>query len=166
MKEIILNNDAIALVDDEDFEKIQKSNWHVTPKGYAARGVNMGNGKTKGYIMHREIMGLLHHDGKIVDHINGNKLDNRKSNLRICTNAENKSNCKPYSNNKSGYKGVYKEKKGRKYTAQIRVNGEIFYLGSFLDPKKASAAYLNAAIAMKGDFANAGDGCVILKDKK
>lgn len=164
MKEIQLTKGFVALVDDEDFHWINQWKWCYA-NGYARRRQYVGNGRYVSFSMHRFIIGLETNDGKIVDHINGEKTDNRKSNLRICSNAQNKSNCKQYANNKSGYKGVYKEKKGHKYSAQIRVNGKIFYLGSFSDPKEAHAAYVNAAIEMKGEFANPGDGCIILKDK-
>lgn len=162
-REIKLSRGLVALVDDEDFEWLNQWKW-CYGNGYATRRQYIGDGRYTGFRMHRLIVGLATGEGHQVDHINGDRLDNRRSNLRICDVSNNKANCKPYANNKSGYKGVYKDRSG-KYTAQIRVAGVINYLGTFADPKDASRAYMDAAIKMRGEFANAGDGCVILKGK-
>lgn len=159
-REIKLSRGHVALVDDEDFEWLNQWKW-CYGHGYATRRQYIGNGKYTGFRMHRLIVGLATGEGHQVDHINGDRLDNRRQNLRICDVSSNKANCEAYSNNKSGFKGVYKD--GKKYTAQIRVAGKIHYLGSFEDPVKASEAYKRAAIVFRGEFANDGFGCLILK---
>lgn len=101
-------------------------------------------------------MELTFGDGKCVDHINGNRLDNRKSNLRLCTRTENNHNMKLSSRNKSGAKGVYVQSKNR-LRVSIMVNGKNIYIGTFPNTeaglKQAKTAYNNAAIKYYGEFA-------------
>jgi len=102
--------------------------------------------------------------GMHTDHINGNGLDNRRSNLRVCTPSQNKMNSKTYRTNKSGFKGVSFYKRDRNWSAQITMNFKKVHLGYFSTPGLAHVAYCNAALKLHGEFANFGDGCVILKD--
>jgi hypothetical protein len=88
-----------------------------------------------------------------VDHINGNGLDNRKENLRICSHSENQWNRTKYKNNKSGYKGVFFHSKTGHWEAGIRINGKREYLGVFNTPQEASLAYSRKAIELHGEFA-------------
>jgi hypothetical protein len=90
-----------------------------------------------------------------IDHINGNRLDNRISNLRAATSSQNGRNRKVNSNNTSGFKGVYYHKKARKWTAQIKSHGRSHYLGYFDTPELAHMAYGKAAAELHGDFARA-----------
>jgi len=101
--------------------------------------------------MHR----LLIHapKGMEVDHINGNGLDNRICNLRICTRSQNQINKGLQKNNTTGYKGVSFIKKHRKYRATIRINGKSMYLGEFESAKGAAFAYDNKAKELFGNFA-------------
>ena len=80
-----------------------------------------------------------------IDHINGNKRDNRIANLREATVSENGQNRGKQANNKSGYKGVYWSNKANRWVASIRKNNKTIYIGSFLDPKKAYDAYIQHA---------------------
>jgi hypothetical protein len=91
-------------------------------------------------------------DGMHVDHINHNTLDNRKENLRICTNSENQMNKGKYKNNKSGYKGVCLKKSTGKWSASIKINKKQKYLGCFDDPKDAYRAYCNASRKNHGEY--------------
>ena len=109
MKEIQLTQGKVALVDDEDYEYLNQWKWYANEwkggKLYAVRNVR----KNKQYIGYESMHRLLssNKDKKLVtDHINGNTLDNRKSNLRICTISENTKNRQIQKNNKSGFKGV------------------------------------------------------------
>ena len=89
-----------------------------------------------------------------VDHINGNPLDNRKSNLRICTNAENQRNKGVYKNNKSGYKGVHWFKRDKKWQAQIKHNNKSIHIGLYEDKEEAARAYDKKAKELHGNFKN------------
>jgi hypothetical protein len=105
MKFIQLTQGKQAIVDDEDFELLSQFKWYAMKSGhnvYAARG----GGKRRMELLHRLILGVT--DSKIeVDHINGDGLDNRRSNLRVATHADNQHNPGTPTNNTSGYKGVH-----------------------------------------------------------
>jgi hypothetical protein len=90
-----------------------------------------------------------------IDHINGDRSDNRFANLRIGTNAENVRNSKMRSNNKCGYKGVHYKKAIKKFVAQISADGRVYHLGVFKTAAEAHAAYWKAAQERFGKFARA-----------
>lgn len=129
-----------ALIDIEDVEKCKLYKWNLSCYGY----VITHNKETKKQMrLHRFI--LNPNDIEIIDHINGNKLDNTKCNLRICTNADNQKNrTKLSSNNTSGYIGVYWNKQKNKWVSEIKSNGKRFYLGSFEDLDDAIKARILA----------------------
>ena len=93
-------------------------------------------------------------DGHI-DHINGNRSDNRFVNLRIATNSENARNSRRRINNACGYKGVHYKKRLNKFVAQINVKGRVHHLGVFPTAAEAHAAYCKAAKEYFGEFARA-----------
>ncbi len=97
-----------------------------------------------------------------VDHINGNALDNRRLNLRVCTRSQNLQNTMKRKRNSSGFKGVCWHKGANKYMATINHNKVSHYLGLFETAEKAHAAYVAAARELNGEFANDGHGCIIL----
>lgn len=152
MKKIKLSQGKVALVDDEDFEFLSQWKWHYA-KGYAIRNVRLtpGDGGRISEIMHRVIMNCP--EGKQVDHINGDKLNNQKTHLRICTNKQNTRNSKPSSNNKSGYKGVCWKPLNKKWCAQITVNGKKIYLGMYSDKVDAAKMYDKVAKKYYKEFA-------------
>lgn len=120
--------------------------------GYAVRRRRLSDGDGGGLIsMHRAVLGIT---GEVhVDHISGNKLDNRRLNLRETNSLGNNKN-RP-GTSKTGYKGVYFEKKCSKpYCAQIMSNGKRFRLGYFNTPEEAYSAYCKAAHKLHGDFSN------------
>lgn len=134
MKEIIVKGfQRPAIVDDDEYEMLCVYKWHKAGKGYVQTYTRMpwSEGKLVSVKMHRMILGLKRGDGNVVDHINGDPLDNRRSNLRICTYEHNAWNSKKKSTNKSGFKGVSFRKETRKYEAHICVKGKNLYLGSF-----------------------------------
>lgn len=88
-----------------------------------------------------------------VDHINGDGLDNRKSNLRICNGSQNRCNKGKPKNNTSGYKGVTWHTPNKKWVAQIAVNGKHSYIGSFKTKEEAAKAYNKKAKELHGEFA-------------
>lgn len=149
MKEIPLSNGKVALVDDEDYEELNKFRW-CAQKGlntlYARRMA-----KQRWISMHRQIIGAKPDNS--VDHINHNGLDNQKHNLRLCTNSQNQRNRGPKRNNTCGYKGVSFYEKDTSFVAQIGYHGRVIRLGKFYDPIDAAFAYAVAAILLHGEFA-------------
>lgn len=145
MKKIPLTQGKFALVDDEDYEYLSKIKWYVDPSGYVAN-------KTKNVIfMHRLVAKTP--KGKSTDHINGNKLDNQKKNLRTCTTSQNMANRGKQVNNTSGYKGVFWSKAAGKWRAQIRHKNKSIHLGLFETKKDAAKAYNKKAKELWGCFA-------------
>ena len=92
--------------------------------------------------------------GYVIDHIDGNSLNNQKNNLRICTQSQNCSNQKIGKSNTSGYKGVSYNKGQGKYNSRIRFNKKLIHLGYFVNLKDAARAYNEAAVKYHGEFAN------------
>lgn len=155
MKKIDLNNGKFALVDDGDFAFLNQWKWRVNGHGYAVRTQNYtkedGKQTNITVLMHRVLMGTQ--EGLHTDHINGDRLDNRKKNLRICTNSQNQFNKGKYITNKTGFKGVSEHKCG-KWQAQIQINRKLKYLGLYSSPELAGEAYRKEAIALHGQFFN------------
>lgn len=139
MKTIPLTKGRFTLIDDEDFVLISINKWHLTASGYAGRAI-VFNGKQKVLMLHRYLNKTP--DGKQTDHINRNKLDNRKANLRTVTNAENRFNTGMGKNNTSGYKGVVAGYKG-KWVAQTKSGGQYIYLGCYDTPEQAHKIYVD-----------------------
>ncbi len=155
MKTIDLKK-AVAIVDEGDFDRINAKPWRLTTRGYAGRTEHRTKKKVN-VMMHREVLGLTHDDAIVVDHINGNQLDNRRENLRVCTVSENLCNAKLYSSNKSGFKGVHQPAGSNRWTATICKNRKYHYLGSFSTPEEAYAARLKAEARFHGEFARSSD---------
>jgi hypothetical protein len=135
---IPLSQGKFAIVDDDDFEKVNSHKWCIkktTHNLYAKRALN---GKT--ISMHQII--LEPQVGYIVDHINGNGLDNRKENLRLCTHSENMKNIKVRKDNSSGVRGVSWNKTAKKWHCQIQNNGKKIYLGLYKDLEEAKRVVL------------------------
>lgn len=153
MKVIELTKGFATIVDDEDFDLLAQYRWSIHNLGYAARTPKMVGGirPTKRVLMHRQIMNAP--DGVEVDHINGNKLDNRRCNLRFANHAQNGMNRGPRSDSSTGVKGVYFSKQKKKFHAEIRSNGVKKNLGFYTDLKEASDAYDRGAILYHGEFA-------------
>lgn len=120
MSKIKLTQGKVAIVDEEDYYNLSKNKWCISDNGYAKRGTK-SNKKITIHYMHRQVMGYP--KGKVIDHINGNKLDNRKSNLRIVDQSTNGHNRRQLNkNNTSGYRGITYDKKRDKFVAEIWIN--------------------------------------------
>lgn len=133
MKKIKLNHGAYALVDDEDYEWLNQWKWRLSNCGYATRTEYLGGGKKnqkqRGISMHKLINNTP--DGFHTDHINRNKLDNRRCNLRTATVSQNIINAKGWKNNTSGRRGVYWYKNA--WCAEIKLHQKKIYLGRYKD---------------------------------
>ena len=146
-----------SIFDSEDYPLVSQHLWHVNEKRRP-----YVRSKTGGWL-HRLVMGV---QGEI-DHVNGNILDDRKTNLRTCTHTQNSCNSKPVrSNSTSGFKGVNMDAEVGKWRARITVNGRRIHLGRFTNPEIAAEAYNIAAERYFGNFArpnnveaNYGYGC-------
>lgn len=137
-----------TMVDDEDFENLNRFHWHVSKFGDVASWLGNHN---KRVLMHRYIMNPP--EGIEVDHIDGNRLNNQKSNLRFATSSQNKMNRGARNDNKSGFKGVSWHKQRQKWTARIMAGNRYLYLGLFSEIKDAAIAYNVAAKKYHKDFA-------------
>jgi hypothetical protein len=158
MKTIELTKGKVAIVDDEDYEGLASVRWHTSNSGYAKRNNPISQREILGFceFMHRRIMGLPGKSKLEVDHINGDPLDNRKANLRICTHAENLRNQKMKKHNRSGLKGVHFHKQSGRWRSIIKVEGKSISLGLFETKDLAHQAYCDAAKRFFGEFANFG----------
>lgn len=148
--QIALTRGQVTLVDQEDYDALGSYSWHVTKKGggFYARRTFSDQGKNRHEFLHRVIARAT--AGSVVDHINGNTLDNRRENLRICTAAENTRNRVKMKKN-PWFKGV--QKSWRRFRARITVNKKIILLGSFATAEDAARAYDAAALRHHGPFA-------------
>lgn len=141
---------VFVLVDDEDFEYLNKFKWNLC-HGYAQRfGRITEDFYRKSMLMHREIIHAS--KGIQVDHINHDQLDNRKSNLRLVTKSQNMMNAKKRTMCKSPYKGVCWFNNYQKWMSSITINGKKKFLGYFEYDKDAAVAYNKAAKKYFGEF--------------
>ncbi len=151
MKQIKLTQGQVTLVDDEDYKRLISRKWHATKLSYDGFAA-VCTQQNKTTIMHRVITNAP--KGKDVDHINHNTLDNRKTNLRVCTRSQNLRN-RLKVRGISRYKGVtFFPKRNKKWCARIRYNSKMNHLGYYTTEKEAAIAYNKAAIEVFGDFAN------------
>ncbi|MFC1794763.1 AP2 domain-containing protein [Planctomycetota bacterium] len=157
-RRIPLTQGKYAIVDPEDFERLNKHKWYVSKSPntfYAVRNIRIGPRKRNIRIrMHREVIHPPDH--LVVDHINHDGLDNRKANLRSATRAQNNFNRSIIirKDSSSKYKGVCWHKSEKRWRAQINVNGERKILGRFKDEIHAAKAYDEAAKKYHGEFAS------------
>ena len=136
------------LVDDMDYELLKNYRWCISVGGYAvARDRKAG----KVIYMHRLILDAQ--KGQFTDHINGNRIDNRRSNLRLCSPAQNAKNQGIKINNTTGYKGVSFDKKRGKFHAYIKIDYRRKHLGYFDSILDAAEAYRVGASKYHGEFA-------------
>lgn len=159
MATLLLTQNKKALVDEEDYGYLSQWKWSYHPEGYAKRTLDTHRSSsrrtTTTRFLHQEV---FKSPSQRIDHINGNKLDNRKCNLRgatVAQNAMNKKKCSKYS---SKYKGVHWCKKAKKWIAQIKLQGKSTHLGSSCREEEAANIYNIAAIKHFGEFAKLNKG--------
>jgi len=146
MKKIKLTQGKYAIIDDEDYSELSKYKWYAWKHRYTYYAVcnrKKIDGKYTMILMHRYI--LRAPKNKEVDHINHNGLDNRRTNIRIVTSAQNKWNTRFVEN----YKGATYYKRDKKWIARIRHNGKKLYLGSYQTMIEANLAYKVAVILLR-----------------
>lgn len=155
MKEIQLTLGLVTMVDDEDFEWLNKWKWGAHKSGnvfYVSRACYQ-SGKAKTIKMHRLILGL--NDSKTYcDHIDGNGLNNQRFNLRACTSSQNQMNRGAQKNNELGIKGIRLRKDNNKYQARIKLGGIDYYLGNFNTIEEAIIARKLADEVYHKEFAS------------
>ena len=153
MKEVLLSRGLVAFVDDDDFELVSQFKFCAMrrcagdPKFYA----RTRTGPKKWVYMHRLVMRVDDKSHPEVDHINGDGLDNRKSNLRLCSHVQNLAN-RHSSVGVSRFVGVAKQRK--KWQAGIRINGTRIHLGVFKNEEDAARAYDLTALKVHGEYAH------------
>jgi hypothetical protein len=158
MKEIILTKGQVALVDDEDFESLSLHKWYADKSKssnetyYAARAAII-DGSRKILPMHRQILGLKP-SHIFVDHIDGDGLNNQKTNLRTCSHVQNLRNSrKRKTPTSSFYKGVYWDKQMSKWRSRYRLDGNSYHIGLYDSEKEAALAYNCSASFAYREFA-------------
>ena len=155
MKQISLTKGQFTIVDNEDFERLNQYKWFCSNRGYVCRNKKLGYGKfnRKTEWMHRLIINTP--ENMYTDHINGNKLDNRKSNLRICIKSENNRNVNKRKNNTSGYKGVFFNKVWKTWFVKLTIGKKYITGGkTYKNPKEAAIRYNKLAKKYYGEFAS------------
>lgn len=149
MKKMFLSNGEVTLVDDEDFAYLSNWMWRRDRMGYAIRTTRIkGTKRIKTIKMHRIINKTP--DGMDTDHMDGNKLNNQKANLRSCTRSQNCQNARGRIKGTSKYMGVYWNKRDSKWRAAITVNYKKIVLGSYNSEHDAALAYNRGAIKYHG----------------
>lgn len=151
-------NGYSVIIDDEDYPIMLEHNWSIwkNKKGthiYVYCNMYDTNKLKYSMMLHRYLMDCKKGDGKDVDHINGDTLDNRRQNLRICTHKENTHNAKLSRANKSGYKGVYFSTERNKYRAGITLNGIYKHIAYANTAEEAARLYDVAAIRYYKEYA-------------
>ncbi len=142
MKKIKLTRGKYALVDDEDFDWLNQWKWRYHSNGYAARSLKRIEGKRPLEYMHRVVLGVR--KGQETDHINRNRLDNQRSNLRFSDRVKNMHNIGLRPWNKSGFAGVWWHKQTQKWATTTRVKYKRVWLGLFKSKEEAAEVYKNA----------------------
>lgn len=150
MKQISLTQNKIAIVDNEDYEWLNNWKWHYRPDGYAGTYIHTTKG-SRVLLMHRLIMDAP--KGRGIDHINHDKLDNRRVNLRFCNQSQNMANRVESVNSLSGYKGVIWDNHANKWRVTIGYNYNRIYLGLYEDVELAKTIYRSVARRLFGEFA-------------
>jgi hypothetical protein len=156
MKTILLSKGLEGLVDEDDYETVNQYKWFAYRRGrlwYVARNKprpRTGNGHI---YLHHFILGRPP-SGKMIDHVDGNGLNNQRDNLRFATSGQNQQNRHFLSTNTSGYRGVTWNKKSNKWQAGIKFQEKSIHLGLFDTPEGAAYAYDMKAVEIFGEFAN------------
>lgn len=134
---------AYAIVDATDADFVNQWRWGLIGKRYVARSAWV-DGRTRNFYLHRELMGLTRGDGLEVDHRDRNRLNHRRSNLRVVTPRANSQNVSSTAGTSSKYRGVTWDKRRRKWQAQVMADGKRQHLGSYSSEEEAAEVARNA----------------------
>lgn len=152
--QIELTKNKIATISADDYDKVKDFKWLYNQTsantGYAATFYTDEDGSKKILYMHKLL--LVAEEGYIVDHKDGDTLNNTRDNLRQVTVQQNQFNRRKHSNNTSGFKGVCFHKRAGKWQATITKDGKKTFLGYYTTPEQASIAYQAAATALFGEY--------------
>lgn len=147
-----LSRGKFALVSDEDGPRVLQFKWSYDGNGYACRKVRTtrrdGTPFQRKILLHRFVLDAP--QGMDVDHVNRNRLDNRRCNLRLATRGQNAANMPP---RRGALKGVYRRSDCNRWRAEIVVDGRKRHLGTFLSALDAAVTYDQAALEAWGEFA-------------
>lgn len=144
---MLLNEGSVAVTDGASYEKVSKHTWMKDSKGYASTTIEGRPVRLQNFLFDEIPEGL------IVDHINGDKLDNRMCNLRFATNRENIANSSSKKGSTSSYKGVSFDSSRGKWISSIQINGKTKHLGRYDKEEDAAKAYDRAAFSAYGSYA-------------
>lgn len=151
----ITTSDGYEVIVDDDY--VQKNKLRVNAWGYVTRAKTIGSSKSTSMPIHVEILeriiGRKLNSDELCDHVNRNRLDCRKENLRLASKLQNNVNREKHANNTSGFKGVCWDKGKQKWLASIGFNGRNHFLGRYADKIDAAKAYDDAAREYYGEFA-------------
>lgn len=166
MKQIQLTKGQVTLVDDGDYEWLNRWKWHAVPNHrafYVMRNIRIAKNKKTSEQMHRLILGLKPGDKRECDHVDGNGLNNQRENLRICSLSQNSQSSRKRKGCTSKYKGVHWDRRDRKWISQAQVNEKRIRLGCFDAEVDAAKAYDTAALKYYGEFARTNEMLGLLR---
>lgn len=156
MKEIQLTRGRVALVDDEDFEYLSQFTWYAMksrPSDRPVRTAKVNGSRWLPRFLYHDVADRMGMKYVTVDHINGNPLDNRRSNLRAATHSQNLHNRGKPGHNTSGIKGVSFDKRTGRFDARVMVKRKQYWLGRFDTPAEAGLAVSQKRRELVGEFA-------------
>jgi hypothetical protein len=140
--------DIFAIVDKSDYDELTRYRWYATPNGYVYRNRDASGVKTGSVYMHRQIMKPA--SRLEVDHVNGNRLDHRRSNLRVVTRRQNLQNCRGRRVSESGYRGVHRTLNRRSLGKRWKVLFDNNYIATFDTPEEAAVVWDCIAVQIRG----------------
>ena len=150
-------NGSFFIIDASDFPAVSEFSWSLGKRGYpVAHTSRRAESGHRTFPLHRFLMNP--EDGYDVDHVSGDKLDNRRANLRVCSHQQNMFNQKMRSTNSTGYYGVSKMKSTGRYEAYIHFDGKKKYLGTYMTAEEAASARDKAATRLFGVYARLNNG--------